>query len=276
MSPTNIWLFFIMPTLKANNIDLFYRSIGDGPETIVFSHGYLMNNTMYNDQIAVLKDKYRCVTFDHRGHGKSEVTASGYALEDLVDDAIAFVEGLGSGPVHFVGMSTGGFVGMRIALRRPEVLKSLVLMNTSASKEPAAAKKKYDLLIWMVKTFGWGPVIGTAIKTMFHSTFLKDRSRKEQVKEWKNIVKSHNKGAVIKFGQGIFSRDDVLDRLSALEIPCAVIIGEFDAATPPKLGRKIADKIPGAKLYEIKDAGHSTPIEKPQEVNKALRDFYGI
>ena len=263
-----------MSKVKVNNVELYYQSVGNGSETILFSHGYLMNNTMFNGQIDALKAQFRCIAYDHRGHGQSEVTKDGYELDNLVTDAISFIEALDVEPVHFVGMSTGGFVGMRIALRRPELLKSLVLMDTSAEAESDSALKQYNLLLWMVKYVGWWSVIGQVMPILFHKSFLKDDRRKVEVKKWKDIITGHNKKGVVPFGKGIFARDSVLERLAGLSLPTAVIVGEQDIATTPEYAQRIADVIPNAKMYTIPDAGHSAAVEKPTAVAEAMRDFY--
>jgi pimeloyl-ACP methyl ester carboxylesterase len=171
-------------------------------------------------------------------------------------------------------MSTGGFVGMRIALRRPDLLKSLLLMDTSAESESEEAGKKYSLLLKVVKLFGLRIVKGQIMPILFHKTFLKDKTRKDEVKQWEKIMTSHNKNAIILFGKGIFSRSSVLGKLKGLSIPTAVVVGEFDKATPLEYEKRLAAAIPNAKLYTIPDSGHSAAIEKPNLVAEAMQDFY--
>lgn len=260
--------------IKVNNVELYYQSVGNGSETILFSHGCLMNNTMFNGQIDAFKDRFRCVSFDHRGHGQSEITKNGYELDNLVTDAISLIGALDVAPVHFVGMSTGGFVGMRIALRRPDLLKSLVLIDTSAEAESETALKQYNLLLWMVKYVGWWAVIGQVLPILFHKVFLKDDSRKTEVKNWRNIVTGHSKKGVVPFCKCIFARNSVLEQLADLSLAAAVIVGEQDIVATPDYAQRMAEVIPNAKLYKIQDAGHSAAVEKPTEVTGAMRDFY--
>ncbi|EPR69045.1 alpha/beta fold hydrolase [Cyclobacterium qasimii] len=263
-----------MAKVKVNNVEIHYDELGKGKEVLLFSHGYLMNNTMFNGQMDKFKANFRCIAFDHRGHGQSEIATNGYSLDNLTTDVICLIEELKLGSVHFVGMSTGGFVGMRLAIRRPELLKSLILMDTSAEEEEKNAKKKNYLLLWIVNHFGWYPVIGKAMSILFHKSFLLDKSNQLEVKKWRKILMSQNIKALIPFGKMIFERDSVLGKLVDIKVPTAVIVGEKDVATPPASNKRIADSIPNADYFTIPDAGHSAVIEKPEEVFKAMREFY--
>jgi len=263
-----------MPRVQVNHVEIYYQVFGKGKETILFSHGYLMNNEMFKGQIEILKDKFKCIVYDHRGHGKSEVTHTGYEMDNLVNDAISLIEKLELGSVHFIGMSTGGFIGMRIAIRRPELLKSLILMNTSAEKESMKALKKNNTLLWVVKNIGFFPVIGQVMPILFHSNFLKDKSRKSEVKKWKKIITSQKRKGIVPFGKGIFARDSVLEKLSEIKIHTGIIVGNNDVPTPPQYSKNMASIIPNAELFIIPDAGHSVAVEKPEEVTNAIRKFY--
>jgi pimeloyl-ACP methyl ester carboxylesterase len=121
-----------MPTVNCNGVQLFYTDTENGQDTVVFSHSYLLDHSHFNPQIDVLKEHYRCIAFDHRGHGQSGKPSSGYEMENLYQDAVSFIEEMGCAPCHFVGLSTGGFIGLRIGIRRPELVKSLIMMDTSA------------------------------------------------------------------------------------------------------------------------------------------------
>lgn len=263
-----------MSKVRVNNAELYYQSVGDCAETILFSHGYLMDNTMFKAQIDAMKPQFRCIAYDHRGHGQSEVTKDGYELDNLVTDAISLIESLEVGPVHFVGVSAGGFVGMRVALRRPDLLKSLILIDTTAEAESEQALKQNNLLLWMVKNVGWWAVIGQVMPILFHKSFLESEARKTEVEKWKRIMTGQDKKGIVPFGKGTFMRDNVLDQLAGLSLPVAVIVGKEDVTTPPEYSQRMADVIPDAKMYTIPDAGHFAAIEKPALVNEAMQDFF--
>src|SRR5688500_13116308 len=115
-----------MPHLNVKGANLYYEDSGNGPETIVFAHGWILNCRMFDEQIAALRNRYRCVSFDFRGHGQSEVARSGCDMDSLAEETTALIGMLNCAPCHFVGFSMGGFVGMRLAANHPDVLRSLI------------------------------------------------------------------------------------------------------------------------------------------------------
>lgn len=263
-----------MPQIRVNNVELFYEEKGSGPEVMLFSHGYLMDHTMYDHQVEAFKDEFRCIAYDQRGHGRSEAITSSYDLDALVNDAIGLIEALKIAPVHFVGMSTGGFIGLRIALRRPELLKSLALIDTSADVEEKSKLSQYNLLLKTVNLVGWKPVIGRVMPILFNEVFLEDPKRQDEVKKWRGIITGHNVKAVTAFGKAIFARDSVVNQLGNIKAPSVVIVGKHDAATPSAYAQTMADRIHDTRMRVIPDSGHSSPVEKPRAVAEAMRTFY--
>ena len=262
-----------MPDIEVNGARLFYEESGSGPETIVFSHSYLINGRHFHYQVAAFQDRYRCLSFDHRGHGKSEVTKDGYDMENLYADAVELIEKTRAAPCHFVGLSTGGFIGIRLGIRRPDLLKSLVLMDTSADVEPAENMKQYKLLMWVVKLLGYKPVINKVLPLFFAQKFLNDPQRRDELLEWKAAITANDKRAMVKFGRGIFGRESMVDQLDQIKTPTLVIVGQEDQPTPVAKARVIAEGIDGAELVIIANAGHICPVEKPDVVTKAIGDF---
>src|SRR5215813_12514099 len=98
-----------MPKVEANGVDLFYKESGSGPETIVFSHGFLMDHTMFEPQRAAFEKQYRVIAYDHRAQGQSEDPGSGYDMDTVTDDAAILIHALNAAPCHFAGLSMGGF-----------------------------------------------------------------------------------------------------------------------------------------------------------------------
>jgi 3-oxoadipate enol-lactonase len=262
-----------MSEITVNGVTLFYEEKGSGPETLVFSHSYLVDSTHFAPQIEALSDRYRCIAYDHRGHGRSQVTEGGYDMENLYADAVALIEALNCAPCHFVGLSTGGFIGVRIGIRRPDLLTSLILMDTTAEAEPEENFKKYKLLMFMVRWLGWWPVINKVMSIFFAEKFLTDPGRQDEVRHWKELITSGNKKVGIQFGMGIFSRASVFEELSTITTPTLVIVGEKDMARPLSEAQRTVEKIPGAKLVIIPEAAHLCTIEEPAAVTEAIEEF---
>jgi 3-oxoadipate enol-lactonase len=262
-----------MSEITVNGVTLFYEELGAGADTVVFSHSYLLDSTHFAPQIKALSARYRCIAYDHRGHGRSQVTEGGYDMENLYADAVALIEALQCAPCHFVGLSAGGFIAMRIAIRRPDLLKSLILMDTTADPESKESRKRYWFLMPIVRWLGWRPVIGKVMPLFFAEKFLGDPERQDEVNKWKRCITSGNKKAGIRFGKGIFARAGVYEALSTITIPTLVIVGEKDVITPVAQAQRIAEKIPRAKLALISRAGHLCTVEEPAAVTGVMEEF---
>jgi pimeloyl-ACP methyl ester carboxylesterase len=262
-----------MPTITTGGVELYYTDRGHGDQTVVFSHSYLVDQRQFEDQIAALEQRYRVIAYDHRDHGRSSRVKTPYALEDLVDDAVAVIEQTGAGPCHFVGLSTGGFVGLRLALRHRSLLRSLVLMDTSAEAEPLVNRIRYQMMFLVLRLLGPRPVLGSAMRAMFGGTPRRDPTRANELAVWRERIAANDPAALVRFGNAIFRRDDVLARLRGVDLPVLVMVGEEDTSTPPPLARNIATAIPGARLEVVPASGHLSTVESPERINAVLVPF---
>lgn len=264
-----------MPRIELNGIRLYYEDTGGEGPPVVFAHGLLWDGRMFHHQVGHLADRYRCIVYDHRGQGRSEVPPeSSIPMDLLYADAVALIEALDVGPCHFVGLSMGGFVGMRLAARRPELVRSLVLLDTSAQPEPSENLLKYKALTLVTRLLGPGVVADQVMPIMFGETFLSDPSRETERKRWKAIL-SGNRREIYRAVNGVIQRDGIEDELASISCPTLVMVGKEDVATTPDKAELIASSIPDAKLVRIASAGHSSTIEQPEAVNEALDGWLG-
>lgn len=261
-----------MPHLEVNGVSLFYSDRGKGKETIVFSHGLLWSQLMFEKQIEFLENDYRVIAYDHRGQGQSEFKEP-LDMDTLAEDAASLIAALCEGPVHFAGLSMGGFTGMRLAARYPKLVKSLVLLETSANSEPVENHPKYKTLNGLVKWIGViGPIAEQVMPIMFAQSWLRNPENKLEIKRWKREL-TKNKKAITKAVEGVIYRKGVEDELSNIVCPTMVIVGDEDVATKPEKAKFIQMGIKKATLHTIIGAGHSSCIEKPNEVNRLLSDW---
>lgn len=260
-----------MPVAAANGTELSYVESGTGAQTVVFSHGLLMNHQMFDAQRHALDARYRTIAYDHRGQGDS-APAAPYDMDTLAEDAAALIQATNSGPCHFVGLSMGGFVGMRLAARYPELVRSLTLLNTSASPEPIAKRLRYRAMQAFVALFGPGPLIGQVLPVMFGRSFLADPGRAEVRERWIHHVRSLPRRIVGPVG-GVIARAAVLDELKYIRCPTLVLTADEDQTTPPAEAARIVEQVAGARLMRVPGCGHTSAVEAPAVVNQALLEF---
>lgn len=262
-----------MPTIRLNGCKYFYQDVGQGPETIVFGHGFLMTHELFAHQVSALQNRYRCIALDWRGQGRSQVTADGYEVPQLCDDVVTLIELLELGPVHYVGLSMGGFVGYHLALRRPDLLRTLTLMDTTADAEQDAARRRYAAMLWTLRLLGYGPLRRRVLPLFFGPHFRHDPYRRGIRERWERILVSHDRRGAFRAGMAIFSRSSVADRLAEITTPTLVLVGAQDETTPLDAARRTAEAVPDAQLAVIPEAGHSAPVENPDAVTAALEAF---
>lgn len=264
-----------MPYLNVNGARLHFKDEGSGAETIVFSHGLLLSGAIFADQIAHLKGRYRCISYDHRGQGGSDVTLNGYDIETLSVDAEKLIETLGVQPCHFVGLSMGGFVGLRLAIQRPELLRSLTLMSTSAEREPDKNLPRYRMLNFVARWFGLTLVTGQIMPIMFSQSYLNDPARAGERDAWRQLIAANDRNGITRAAKGVIHRRGVSEEIKTIETPTLIIVGEDDVATPPEKSERMHAAIKGSTLIRVPRAGHSISIEEPGAVNDAMSAFLG-
>ena len=259
--------------IRCNGADLAYEDSGGVHPTVLFSHGLLYSRRMWDRQVAELRSGFRCIGYDHRGQGESEMSATGLDMDTLTLDAVALVESLGIAPVHFVGHSMGGFVGMRIAARRPELVRSLVLIDSSAGPEPAENLPRYRRLEGVARWIGTWVVAGKVEAIMHGATARRDPARAAELRTWRDDLLHLDPEPMIRAVEGVLQREAAFPLLPAIRCPTLVVVGEEDTATVPAKSVELAAGIAGARLVRIPRAGHLSPIDAPEAVTAELRTF---
>jgi len=262
--------------ISCNGVTLAVEDSGEGGPTVLFSHGLLYSLRMWDAQIAALRSRFRCIAYDHRGQGESEKPTTGLDMDTLSEDAAALIGALGVGPVHFVGMSMGGFVGMRLAARHPELVRSLILVDTAAGPEPAKNVPRYRRLEWVARWFGTWPVAGKVEAIMHGASARKDPARAATLRAWRERLLRVDTAAMNRAVEGVLTRESAIPLLPRIRCPTLVMVGEEDTATVPARSEEIASAISGTRLVRIPRAGHMSPIDAPEAVTTELRSFLEV
>jgi pimeloyl-ACP methyl ester carboxylesterase len=263
-----------MPRLPVDGAEIHYEDSGGTGEPVVFAHGLLWNTRLFRFQVEALRAEYRCIAFDFRGQGKSEVTDRGYDIETLARDTEQLIEKLEAAPCHFVGLSMGGFVGIRLAARRPALLRSLSLLDTAADAEPLLNRPKYAAMAALSRVLGFAPFVPQVEKIMFGKSFLEDPSREAMRRDLRGQLLANDRTGTARAVGGILWRKSIEGLLPRIEVPTLVLSGEEDVAIRPARSRRTADAIRGARFQTIPRAGHSSTLENPEAVTGALRKFF--
>lgn len=267
-----------MPHIKINDTDIYYEDSAPNDQkkpAMVFAHGLLWSSRMYHKQIAHFQDDYRCIAFDFRGQGQSQITKSGYDMETLTEDTLGLLSALNIDKCHFVGLSMGGFVAQRIAIQHPEILLSMTLLETSSDPEDPKLAPQYRKLMTAIRWLGMKRVSKQVMPIMFGSKFLEDKSRKAEKKEWLAMLQSNRKGGTIKATMGVIERTGTYEQLGDITTPTLIIVGDQDAATPYPKSERMHFAIKGSKFAVIKGAGHTATVEEPEQVNTIMSNFLG-
>jgi pimeloyl-ACP methyl ester carboxylesterase len=260
-----------MARIAIRGADLYFEEHGTGSGAIVFAHGCLLNCRQFDGQVAALRDRYRCVAFDFRGQGQSEVTPDGYDMDNLAEDAAALIQSLGCAPCHFVGCSMGGFVGMRLAVRHADLLRSLALVGSSASPEPSAWR--FRLMSWAARLLGVRAVAPWVMPVQFGPNFLRAPERSDERRVWFERMAAMNRAGAARAAGGVIRRTDFSGRLGEIGMPTLIVVGEEDRATPLEEAGRLHHGIAGSELVVVPGAGHAVAIEQPTTVARSIGEF---
>jgi 3-oxoadipate enol-lactonase len=240
----------------------------EGPEdapVLVLSNSLGSTLEMWDDQASVLRERFRLVRYDQRGHGGSPVPSGPYKIEDLGLDLLALLDRLEIERVSFCGLSIGGLVGMWLASEDPDRVERLVLCCTAARFDP----DMYDARARKVRAEGVRSISDVALERWFTPEF---RASRPETLEW---AESMLRGTPTEGYAGcceVLRDADVRDRLKAIRAPTLVIAGAEDPAATVEQAEEIRDSIPGARLAVIENAAHLANIEQPEAVTREILD----
>ncbi|MBU1236802.1 MAG: 3-oxoadipate enol-lactonase [Gammaproteobacteria bacterium] len=257
-----------MNTIHTNGIDIHYDVQGEGP-WLILSHSLGTDVTLWDDQMDTLTPHFRVLRFDTRGHGGSSAPTIPYDFAMLTADVLGLMDELDIERAHFCGISMGGMIAQHVALAAPERIDKLVLLSTT-SGYPPEARALWAERIEGVRRDGVKPLVKATLERWFTAPYR--AALPEVMERIARLIRATPAAGYIGSCQAIAALD-VTDRLSALRCPTLVIAGADDAGTPPAMGRKIAEQIPGARIELVSQASHLCNIEQKSRVNSLLRLF---
>lgn len=252
-----------------------FRDAGpkDGPVALMWPSLFSDGPTSWGAQLGVLHQLgWRTLLVDPPGTGRSPSAGQSFTMEDCARAAIEILDASHVDRAAILGLSWGGFVGLRVALADPERVSGLVLSNTSARRAPLRLRGRDLVFSWLLQIgLPGGP------GKLIASGMLSAQSRRDNPELVADVAGTADgldpKGLAVAVRSVLVSRTSVVDKLSALTVPTLVIGGAEDKALPSPHFTELADRIPGARLEVIPGAAHLAPSEAPEVVAKLLRDF---
>lgn len=258
-----------MPHAHVNGQRIAYDDTGSGNDAIVFSHGFFMDRTMFAPQVEALSDRWRCISWDERGHGETEAAADSFTYWDSASDLLALLDHLGVERAVLVGMSQGGYLSLRAALLAPKRIMALVLIDTQQAPDAPETAAGYDQLVlegWLAPG-GPAPEIRRQLADIIVGAGAPGGSR------WIEAATSIPEATVRQIYETLATRDDLTDRMGELTMPALVVHGSEDLAIGIEKGRALADLLPNSEFVEVEGGGHAANLTHPAEVNAAITRF---
>lgn len=247
--------------------DLHY--VLDGPEdapVVVLSNSLGTTLGLWDGQVPALRERFRLLRYDIRGHGGSPAPPGFYGIPDLGRDVLSLLDRLGIERASLCGVSVGGMTGMWLGGETPERIERLVLVCTSASLGP---KDVWNERIATATTEGMDALVDGVLERWVTAPF---RSRDpETVEKLAGMIRACDPGGYAGCCAAI--RDmDLRDGLPLIKAPTLVVSGAEDPATPPDHGEFIANSIPGARFEVVPDASHLANVERPEKITALILD----
>jgi 3-oxoadipate enol-lactonase len=257
-----------MTKLQLVNIEINYISAGEG-DSILFIHGLGSSARDWEYQFDSFSKNYRVVAYDLRGHGQSAKPRGPYSIPLFAWDTAALIKALDLAPVHVVGVSLGGMIGFQLAIDAPEMVRSLVIVNSTPEMVVRTIKERVEVWqrILIVRLLGMrkmGEVIGARLFPKPEQADMRaiftERWAENDPRAWLDSFK-----AIVGWS--------VSDQLEKITCPVLVVAAEQDY-TPVSTKEAYIEELTRGELVVIKDSRHGTPVDQPEAFNQALLTFF--
>ena len=251
-----------------HTIDLAYAEAGSG-EPPVMIHGLGGSRSDWELQWPALVPHFRMVTPDLRGHGASQRPAGPYRIDLFAADVAMLMRRIEARPAHVVGLSLGGAVAQQLALDAPDLVRSLVLVNTAANFVSDGWRRRLMGVQRFASTYfsGMDKVAADVAQRLF------PREEQASLRNEATARLSVNAPQAYRNSLLAVARFNALDRLPSITCPTLVVSGDTDYAVPMSVKKRLAEGIPNCQMVVIPHSGHATPVDQPETFNKLVLEF---
>ena len=253
-----------------DDVTVGYTDQGKGTP-LVFIHAFPLSKAMWQPQVDALKEAYRVVTLDLGGHGESDLVPWNDSLDGYAKHIILLLDHLGIGHAVFVGLSMGGYTLFSIYRHYADRIKAMVLADTRAQADTEEGKAGRQSMAEVVLQDGASAIADLMLPKLLAPSTMEQRPA--IVEHVRGMILQTSKAGIVVDLVAMAARPDSSDLLSTIACPTLVLVGEDDQATPVAESEYMAQRIPGANLVTIPQAGHLSNFEQPDAFNQALKAF---
>ncbi|MEY4031668.1 MAG: hypothetical protein RL573_580 [Actinomycetota bacterium] len=253
-----------MQTAQINGTTIAFEDTGGKKPVVIFSHGFLMDHSMFDAQVAALRDTHRVITWDERGFGGTKATGD-FTYWDSANDVLGLMDHLGIKSAVLGGMSQGGFLSLRVALTAPERVEALILLDTQAGVEAPETVEPYNQL-----HAAWVEHGAVAVQDIIAGIILGPGDWSEWFAKWGAMEPDQFTAAF----NCLMHRDDITDRLGEITCPALIVHGTADVAIPMEKAEVLRDRIAGpTTLVPVEGGPHAANMTHATETNRAIVQF---
>ncbi|WP_019616374.1 alpha/beta fold hydrolase [Psychromonas ossibalaenae] len=256
-----------MPKLHSNGINLYYEIHGAG-QPLLFIHGLGSSTCDWELQIEEFSRSYQVITFDLRGHGRSDKPAGPYTMSMLAADCIGLMQGLGVEKAHVVGLSLGGCIAFQLAIDAPQLVRTLTVINAVPELVAHTFKERLEiyLRLLIVSLFGMRKT-GQILSRRLFIKPQQEKLRRTFTARWaENDQQAYLAALKAMIGWSVTAR------LAEIDCPVLIITSDQDY-TPVAVKAAYTEKLSNAQLVVIADCRHALPVEQPLLLHSALTGF---
>jgi 3-oxoadipate enol-lactonase len=258
--------------ITVNNLMVSYNDEGpDQAPVIIFIHGFPFNKSMWDRQMNTLRDNYRVIAYDIRGHGNSDEGTEDFSIELFARDLTALMDTLKINTALLCGLSLGGYIALYAVENYPDRFYALVLSDTQCIADSPEAREKRKLTIESIKENGVENYAGVSIKNLFAPSAFTTHT--EEIAAVQKMIVNTSKQTLIKTLVALANRNESCSKLHEIQVPVLIMAGKEDIITPPEASLFMHKKIQKSRMYVLDDSGHLANIENHPVFNDQLKEF---